>query len=121
MIQYHLKQANDGNEITKDELYSFLKHFHIINYDIRNEQSSTILSLLLTHISQFKINKPYPILTQIESIVQTFNYNSGILSPEHEQLKNISENFKLKPPIEKPVILVLICLIGKKFLFFVIY
>jgi hypothetical protein len=28
-----LKAANEGSDVTEEELYQFLKHFHLLNYD----------------------------------------------------------------------------------------
>lgn len=52
VIQYHLKKANHGNDVTRDELYDFLNHFHLLDYDLGGE-FGVVLSLLHSHISQF--------------------------------------------------------------------
>jgi hypothetical protein len=45
--------ANEGSDVTEEELYQFLKHFHLLNYDLAKEKG-IVLSLLQSHISQFK-------------------------------------------------------------------
>src|SRR5205085_8812077 len=47
-----LKKANDGIELSDDELWQFLKSFHLLGYDL-DIKSGVALSLVLSHISQF--------------------------------------------------------------------
>jgi hypothetical protein len=78
VIQYHLKAANSGNDLTNDELYDFLNHFHLLGYDLGNE-SGVVLSLLHSHIAQFHHQYPQWVWSRIVDIVQTWNKDAGTI------------------------------------------
>ena len=99
-IQHHLKAANSGNEVTKDELYEFLNHFHLLSCDLGNE-SGVNLSLLHSHISQFQQNDPQMIWSRVVDIVQTWNQNAGTITPRNLP-EDLLEAFKHKPVKEMP-------------------
>ncbi len=103
-IQHHVKAANGGNEVTKDELYTFLNHFHILSYDLGNE-SGVVLSLLHSHISQFRQRDPQWVYSRVVDIVQSWNQEAGTITPENlpedlldafkqTTLKRMPEEFK---------------------------
>ncbi|EFN5706707.1 hypothetical protein HLX12_003730 [Escherichia coli] len=77
-IQFHLKMANSGNDLTNDELYDFLNHFHLLGYDLGNE-SGVVLSLLHSHIAQFHQQYPQWVWSRIVDIVQTWNKDAGTI------------------------------------------
>ena len=79
-IKHHLKLANNDSDITNDELYSFLNHFHILAYDLGNE-FGVVLSLLNSHISQFNQQNAHWIFSRAVDIVQTFNQSAGTITP----------------------------------------
>ena len=79
VIQYHLKVANDGNDLTDDELYEFLNHFHLLGYDLGNELG-VVLSLLHSHIAQFHQQYPQWVWSRIVDIVQTWNQDAGTIT-----------------------------------------
>lgn len=79
VIQYHLKAANGGKDITKDELYSFLKNFNLLSYDLGNE-FGVVLSLLHSHISQFQYQHPKETWSRVVDLVQTWNQNAGTIT-----------------------------------------
>lgn len=94
VIQYHLKKANDGNDVPDNELYDFLNHFYLLNYDLGNE-SGVILSLLHSQISQFERQEPQWLLSRIVDIVQTWNQDAGTIT--HNKLpEDLLEAFKQK-------------------------
>ncbi len=104
VIQHHLKSANDGNDVSKDELYDFLNHFHLLSYDLGNE-FGVVLSLLHSHISQFQQQNPDRIWSQILEIVQIRNKDAGTITrinlPEellytfrHKVIAEMPEEFK---------------------------
>ncbi|ELA7286597.1 hypothetical protein Q9885_001694 [Vibrio parahaemolyticus] len=78
-LQYHLKIANGGNEISKDELYDFLNHFHLLGYDLGNE-FGVVLSLLHSHISQYNQEYPQWVWSRVVDIVQTWNQDAGTIT-----------------------------------------
>jgi len=94
VIQYHLKKANDGNDVPDNELYDFLNHFYLLSYDLGNE-SGVILSLLHSQISQFERQEPQWLLSRIVDIVQTWNQDAGTIT--HKKLpEDLLEAFKQK-------------------------
>ena len=54
VIQHHLKTANNDIDVSQEETWHFLKHFHLLGYDL-DTQSGVVLSLLHSHISQFQL------------------------------------------------------------------
>jgi hypothetical protein len=46
-FKVQLKAANKGDDVTEEELYQFLKHFHLLNYDLAKEKG-IVLSLSLS-------------------------------------------------------------------------
>jgi hypothetical protein len=89
VIQYHLKVANNNVDVSRDDLYSFLKHFHLIGYDLGNE-FGVVLSLLHSHISQLNPQFPQSFWSQVVEIVQTWNQYGGTITLETlpEELKD---------------------------------
>ncbi len=81
VFQHHLKTANGGKEISRDELYSFLNHFHLLGYDLGNEVG-VFLSLLHSHISQFQLQDPQWVWSRTVDIVQTWNQDAGTITPD---------------------------------------
>ncbi len=78
-IKHHLKIANRNQEISNEDLYIFLNHFHLIGYDL-GEEEGVILSLLQSHISQFNRQHPHWVWARIVDIVQTWNQNAGTIT-----------------------------------------
>ena len=100
VIRFHLKTVNGGNEVTKNELYDFLKHFHLLGYDLGGEHG-VVLSLLHSHISQFQQQNQQWIWPRIVDIVQTWNQNAGIIT--RDQLpEDLLEAFKQKAVVDIP-------------------
>ncbi|MFJ4493894.1 hypothetical protein [Pseudomonas atacamensis] len=100
VIQHHLKMANGGTEVSRDELYDFLNHFHLLGYDLGNE-FGVVLSLLHSHISQFQQQYPQWVWSRVVEVVQTWNKDGGniTLSKIPEDLRDA---FKQKPVAEMP-------------------
>lgn len=80
VFQYHLTVANNGTDLTDDELYEFLNHFHLLGYDLGNE-FGVVLSLLHSHIAQFHQQYPQWVWSRIVDIVQTWNQDAGTITP----------------------------------------
>jgi hypothetical protein len=75
----HLKNANDGLDLSVAELHDFLRHFHLLGYDLGKEEG-VVLSLLHSHISQFNSDYPRMVWGRIVDIVQTWNQNAGTIT-----------------------------------------
>lgn len=102
VIQHHLKAANGGNDVSKDELYDFLNHFHLLSYDLGNE-FGVVLSLLHSHISQFQQQDPQWFWSRVVDIVQTWNQDAGTITPgrlPNELLELFSQKAVAKIPEE---------------------
>ncbi|SFU19036.1 hypothetical protein SAMN05192562_11019 [Kosakonia arachidis] len=100
VIQYHLKAANSGSDLTNDELYDFLNHFHLLGYDLGNE-TGVVLSLLHSHIAQFHRQYPQWVWSRIVDIVQTWNKDAGTITPSKFP-EDILEVFKPRVIAEIP-------------------
>lgn len=74
-----LKVANKGSDVEEQDLYEFLKHFHLLGYDLA-KKGSVISSLLNSHIAQFNKDIPDKIWCQIVSEVQDFNQYAGTIT-----------------------------------------
>ena len=74
-----LKAANGGNDIDNKDVYEFLKHFHLLGYDLA-KKGSVVSSLLQSHIAQFNKDIPDKIWYQILHEVQDFNQHSGTIT-----------------------------------------
>ncbi len=88
VIKHHLKTANGGNDVSKDELYNFLNHFYLLGYDLGKEYG-VVLSLLHSHISQFQQQDPQGVWSRVVDIVQTWNQDAGTIT-----LDNLPEDLK---------------------------
>lgn len=100
VIQHHLKAANDGNDVSIDELYDFLNHFHLLSYDLGNE-FGVVLSLLYSHISQFQQQYPQWVWSRVVDIVQTWNQDAGTITSD-KLPDDLLEAFKQKTVAEMP-------------------
>lgn len=99
-IQHHLKSANGGGEVSKDDLYSFLRHFHLLGYDL-GEEVGVVLSLLHSHISQFNQQYPQWVWSRAVDIVQTWNQAAGTITPDNLP-EDLVEVFKQRIITEIP-------------------
>lgn len=88
VIRDCLKDANAGVEPSNDQLYDFLKHFHILSYDLDNEYGIA-LSLIQSHISQFDQVSPQNLWARILAMVQAWNQHAGSITYE-----NVPEDLK---------------------------
>ena len=100
VIQHHLKAANGGDDVSKDELYDFLNHFHLLGYDLGNE-FGVVLSLLHSHISQFQQQYPQWVWSRVVDIVQTWNQDAGTITPG-KLPDDLLDAFKQKTVAEIP-------------------
>lgn len=75
----HLKAANKNNDVEGQDLHEFLRHFHLLGYDLA-KKGSVVSSLLQSHISQFNKDIPDKIWYQIVSEVQDFNQYAGTIT-----------------------------------------
>lgn len=100
VIQHHLKKANGDNEISRDDLYSFLNHFCLLGYDLGNE-FGVVLSLLHSHISQYQPHYPQRVWSRLVDIVQTWNKDAGTIT-SHKLPEDLLDAFRQKVVLEMP-------------------
>ena len=100
VIHHHLKAANDGNDVSSDELYDFLNHFHLLGYDLGNE-FGVVLSLLHSHISQYQQQYPQWVWSRVVDVVQTWNQDAGTITPGNLP-EDLLDAFKRKIVVEIP-------------------
>lgn len=106
VIQHHLQQANNNTPLSQDKLYSFLRHFHVLGYDLGDEVGVT-LSLLYSHIAHFNQQTPEWIWSRAVDLVQTWNKDAGTITPENLP-EDLREAFKrpvvthIPPELAKP-------------------
>lgn len=74
-----LKVSNNGSDVKEQDLYEFLRHFHLLGYDLA-KKGSVISSLLNSHIAQFNKDIPDKIWYQIVNEVQDFNQYAGTIT-----------------------------------------
>ena len=80
-IQHHLKNANGSNDVSKEELHNFLKHFYLLDCDL--DRDGTSLSLLHSRISQFHPQCPQWVWSRIVTIVQQQNKHAGTITRDN--------------------------------------
>lgn len=75
----NLDNANGGNSVSDELLFDFLKHFHLLGYDLDIRAGVTI-SLLHSLIGQYSQQDVQSLWLQIVDEVQSANKNAGTIS-----------------------------------------
>lgn len=99
VLRYHLKNANNGSDVSDDDLYEFINHFYLLGYDIGGE-TGVVLPLLHSHISQFQQQNAKMVWGRVVDFVQTKNQHAGSITLE-KLPDDIVELFQQKIIIEK--------------------
>jgi hypothetical protein len=76
-----VKKANNGIDVSDDQLWRFLKSYHLIGYDLDVVAGGT-LSLLHSHIGQFTTDNIDGLWALAAREVSGFNQNAGTLNHE---------------------------------------
>lgn len=84
----NLKRANYDRDVSDEELFQFLKHFHLLGYDL-DMKAGVTLSLLHSLIGQYSENNAQNIWSRIVDEVQTANQNAGTIT-----IESISEDIR---------------------------
>lgn len=77
----NLKNANSGNPVSEEILFEFLKHFHLLGYDL-DIKAGVTLSLLHSLIGQYTQENVQSLWARLVDEVQSANKNAGTISPE---------------------------------------
>lgn len=78
-FRVNLKNANGGKDLSDDELFSFLRHFHLLGYDL-DIKSGVALSLLHSFIGQYTPDNAENIWARIVTEVQASNKDAGTIT-----------------------------------------
>src|SRR5690554_2188764 len=74
--------ANHDEDVSDDDLFSFLRHFRILGYDL-DEEKGVVLSLIESHISLFNRTIPHEIWAEIVDYIMYKDENSGSIILEN--------------------------------------
>jgi hypothetical protein len=99
-IRHHLDAANGGRPLSDESLVKFLRHFHLLGYDLNIENSVT-KSLLHSHISQYRKELPTVAWLRIVEFVQKMNTHAATITKSNLP-EDLLELFKEKVSIEFP-------------------
>lgn len=80
VLRHHLKSANGDVDVDDSIVHDFLKNFYYLGYDL-GEEEGVVLSLINSHITQFKPQEPKHIWARIVEFTQTTNQHGGSLTP----------------------------------------
>jgi len=80
-LRTNLTKANSGNPVSDEILFDFLKHFHLLGYDL-DLKAGVTLSLLHSLIGQYSQENVQSLWAQLVDEVQSANKNAGTISSE---------------------------------------
>jgi len=78
-FQSQLKKANGTREVPDEETFQFLRHFHLLGYDL-DIKAGVTLSLLHSLIGQYSRSEAQNIWARIIAEVQSANQNAGTIT-----------------------------------------
>jgi hypothetical protein len=78
-FKVNLKKANSGNEVPNDEIFEFLRHFHLLGYDL-DIKTGVTLALLHSLIGQYSPDDVHSIWARLVDEVRSANQNAGTIS-----------------------------------------
>jgi hypothetical protein len=82
IFRTQLTGANDGNAITDDELWLFLKVFQLVSFDL-DAKYSVVANLLCSLIECYSDESPSLVLSKLVTCAQEFNQNAGTLTQDN--------------------------------------
>lgn len=96
-----LKVANENVELTNDQLWQFLKVFHLFIYDL--DIKGVTLSFLHTIIEQYACNNSDSLWNQIKGIVEWENQNAGFITVDSapEEIRSVFKSKQAETIPEK--------------------
>ncbi len=98
-FRLQLKKANKDADLSGEQLWQFLRSYHLLGYDL-DLKSGVTLSLLNSHIAQFNHDDISGMWAKIAKEVESFNKNAGTIT--HETLsKEITRSFFDRVPVSK--------------------
>ncbi|MAA96094.1 MULTISPECIES: hypothetical protein [unclassified Arsukibacterium] len=100
VIRDHLKVANNGIELTDDVFHKFLTHFYLLGYDL-GEEEGVVISLINSHISQFKPESSRLVWSRILEFSNNRNHHAGCIT-KNDFPDELTSVFVAKPISEMP-------------------
>lgn len=91
----NLKKANGGDSLSDKALFEFLKHFHLLGYDL-DIKAGVTLSLIHSLIGQYSQEKAALLWAQVVDEVQSANKNAGTITRENIR-EELREAFAQRP------------------------
>lgn len=90
VIRNHLKTVNDGIDPTDEVFHKFLTNFYLLGYDL-GEEEGVVLSLINSHISQFRQESSRFVWSRILEFTNNRNHHAGCIIKNDlpEELSNI--------------------------------
>ncbi|MBP2659523.1 MAG: hypothetical protein H6Q69_2555 [Firmicutes bacterium] len=84
-----LEKANNESPVSDENIFDFLRHFHLLGYDL-DIKAGVTLSLLNSLIGQYSHENASALWTQVVAEVQSANMNAGVIIRENlpEDLQN---------------------------------
>ena len=92
IFRAQLTSANEGIEITDDELWLFLKAFQLISFDL-DVKYSVVANLLCSLIECYSDESPSLVLSKLVTCAQEFNQTAGTLT-QHNAPKEVKLLFE---------------------------
>ncbi|HDS1547170.1 hypothetical protein MOQ14_03750 [Stenotrophomonas maltophilia] len=99
-IRHHLDAANSGEPVSDADTFQFLRHFHLLGYDLDIESSVT-KSLLHSHIAQYQKELSAVAWLRVVEFVQRMNKHAATITKSSIP-EDLLEMFKERAPIEFP-------------------
>lgn len=99
-FRHHLNVANEGVALTDEELHRFLRHFYILGYDL-GEEEGVVLSLISSHISQFRPDSSRLVWSRILEFTNNRNHHAGHIRRE-DCPEDLTDIFVTEPVREIP-------------------
>ncbi|MCD6297297.1 MAG: hypothetical protein J7M30_09095, partial [Deltaproteobacteria bacterium] len=81
VFRLHLEKANGGQAVPDEEVFQFLRHFHLLDYDLDTKAGVT-LSLLYSLIGQYLQSDAQNIWMRVVGEVQSANQSAGTITVE---------------------------------------
>ena len=101
VFKLHLKNANNGTDLTDEELYNFLGCFQVLGYDLGDEKG-VVLSLIHSHISQFQNKDISRVWSRIVDVVQSYNQSGTTITRDNLPEDLLKDFAKHRSTIEIP-------------------
>ena len=79
VFEYQLKSANNGVSVEKEKVFDFLRHFHLLSYDL-DIKAGLNLSFLHSLISKHSSENISHLWAKIVLDIEEYNHNAGTIS-----------------------------------------